>query len=135
MNIDKVPPLKEQFTSDVIALQYYDTKKVEIKGERYNTKKPNIFKKIYLGERISHEELIEKSKSDTRLILYVNCLNLEVPGSIIYCNNGTIITNIENNAITLEGLRKDYESNKTLKKHWQLGQCFNISKVSLFSNL
>jgi hypothetical protein len=116
MNIDKVPPLKEQFTSDVIALQYYDTKKVEIKGERYNTKKPNIFKKIYLGERISHEELIEKSKSDTRLILYVNCLNLEVPGSIIYCNNGTIITNIENNAITLEGLRKDYESNKTLKK-------------------
>lgn len=116
MNIDKVSPLKEQFTSDVIALQYYDTKKVEIKGERYNTKKPNIFKKIYLGERISHEELIEKSKSDTRLILYVNCLNLEVPGSIIYCNNGTIITNIENNAITLEGLRKDYESNKTLKK-------------------
>lgn len=115
MNIYKVPPLIEQFTSDVIALQYYDTKKVEIKGERYNTKKPNIFKKIYLGERISHEELIEKSKSDTRLILYVNCLNLEVPGSIIYCNNGTIITNIENNAITLEGLRKDYESNKTLK--------------------
>lgn len=129
MNIDKVSPLKEQFTSDVIALQYYDTKKVEIKGERYNTKKPNIFKKIYLGERISHEELIEKSKSDTRLILYVNCLNLEVPGSIIYCNNGTIITNIENNAITLEGLRKDYESNKTLKKTLAIRSMESVNKI------
>ncbi len=116
-SVDKVSPLEEQFTSDVIAFQYYDTKEVEIDGERYNIKKHSISKKIYLGKRISHEELIEKSKSDVRLIPYVNYLNLEVPESIIYCDNGTIVTNIGDDAITLEELRKDYESSKTFKKN------------------
>lgn len=115
-SVDKVSPLEEQFTSDVIAFQYYDTKEVEIDGERYNTKKHCISKKIYLGQRISHEELIEKSKSDARLIPYVNYLNLEVPESIIYCDNGTIVTNIGDDAITLEELRKEYEDSKTYKK-------------------
>ena len=101
-SVDKINPLEEHFTDDVIAFQYYDTKEVEIDGERYNTKKHSISKKIYLRKRISHEELIEKSKSDARLIPYVNYLNLEVPESIIYCDNGTIVTNIGDDAITLE---------------------------------
>ncbi len=116
-SVDKINPLEEHFTDDVIAFQYYDTKEVEIEGERYNTKKHSISKKIYLGKRISPEELIEKSKIDSRLIPYVTLINVENPKSIIYYSNGTVITEIENDSITLEELKKDYEYHKTFKKN------------------
>lgn len=116
-SVKKRKPLEEQFSSDVIAFQYYDTKEIEIDGERYITKKNNFSPKLYLGERISPEELIERSKSDSTLIPYVKILNVENPESIIYCNNGTIITEVENDAITLEELRKEYEYSKTFKKN------------------
>lgn len=116
-SVDKRSPLEEQFKDDVVTFRYYDTKEVELEGERYTTKKHNFSKKIYLGKRMTQEEIIEASKNNPRLISVINIMDIEESSSVIYCYNGIIITNFEEDAITLDELRKDYENIKLYKKH------------------
>lgn len=116
-SVDERLPLEETFADNIIAFRYFDRKEIEIEEERFITKKHNFSSMIYLGKRITPEELIEKSKNDPRLIPYISKINIETPESVIYYNNGAVITNPEDNSITLEELKKAYENSKTLRKH------------------
>lgn len=66
---------------------------------------------------MTQEEIIEASKNNPRLISVINIMDIEESSSVIYCYNGIIITNFEEDAITLDELRKDYENIKLYKKH------------------
>lgn len=112
--VDKISPLEEKFTQDVVAFRYYDRIEVNIDGECFTTKRRHFSNKIYLGERLTNEEIIERSLTDARLLPIV--AEIEDLSSIIICNNGTIITSPEDNAITLKELRKNYGYIKTIKK-------------------
>ncbi len=112
-SVDKIDPLKEQFSQDVVAFRYYDRIEVNIDGECFTTKRRNFTNKIYLGERLTNEEILERSLTDARLLPIV--AEIEDLSSIIICDNGTIITSPEDNAITLSEVKENKEQ-KIYKK-------------------
>ena len=105
--IDKISPIEEKFSQDVVAFRYYDRIEVNIDGECFTTKRRNFTSKIYLGERLTHEEILERSLTDARLLPIV--AEIEDLSSIIICNNGIIITSPEEDAITLSEVKEKKE--------------------------
>ena len=105
--VDKISPLEEKFSQDVVAFRYYDRIEVNIDGECFTTKRRNFTRKIYLGERLTNEEILERSLTDARLLPIV--AEIEDLSSVIICNNGIIITSPEEDAITLSELKEKKE--------------------------
>lgn len=105
--IDKISPLEEKFSQDVVAFRYYDRIEVNIDGECFTTKRRNFTSKIYLGERLTNEEILERSLTDARLLPIV--AEIEDLSSVIICNNGIIITSPEEGAITLSEVKEKKE--------------------------
>ena len=58
---------------------------------------------------MTQEEIIEASKNNPRLISVINIMDIEESSSVIYCYNGIIITNFEEDAITLEEISKNLD--------------------------
>lgn len=105
--VDKISPPEEKFSQDVVAFRYYDRIEVNIDGECFTTKRRNFTRKIYLGERLTNEEILERSLTDARLLPIV--AEIEDLSSVIICNNGIIITSPEEDAITLSEVKEKKE--------------------------
>mgnify|MGYP005766063137 CR=1 FL=1 len=104
--VEERNPLKEEFSDEVVAFRYYDRKEVFLDEEEFTTKKYNYSKKIYLGKRITYEEVLEQGLINPNILPLVNTENIENNSSVILCKNGIIITSPEDNSITLEELKQ-----------------------------
>ena len=115
-SVEKRNPFEEVFSQEVAAFRYYDRVEVNIDGESFTTKRRNFSHKIYLGKRLTKEELIARSLTDENLLPVVATIQIENPSSIIICDNGTVITNLEDDAKTLEEV-KENSKQKTIQKN------------------
>ena len=111
--VEKIDPLKERISQDVVAFRYYDRIEVNIDGECFTTKRRNFSSKIYLGKRLTKEEIIEISLNNENILPIDLNILIESPSSFILCDNGTIITVVEDDAITISEIK----SNKSFKKY------------------
>lgn len=111
--VEKIDPLKERNSQDVVAFRYYDRIEVNIDGECFATKRRNFSSKIYLGKRLTKEEIIEISLNNENILPIDLNILIESPSSFILCDNGTIITVVEDDAITISEIK----SNKSFKKY------------------
>ena len=103
----RIRKVDKKFSQDVVAFRYYDRIEVNIDGECFTTKRRNFTSKIYLGERLTNEEILERSLTDARLLPIV--AEIEDLSSIIICNNGIIIPSPEEDAITLSEVKEKKE--------------------------
>lgn len=110
-SVERRSPLEETFSQDVVAFRYYDRVEINIDGERFTTKRRNFSPKIYLGKRLTQEEVLEKGLTDERYLPIVSTIEIEQPSSIIICYNGTVITNPEADAKTLEEVKEISKQN------------------------
>ena len=111
--VEKIDPLKERISQYVVAFRYYDRIEVNIDGECFTTKRRNFSSKIYLGKRLTKEEIIEISLNNENILPIDLNILIESPSSFILCDNGTIITVVEDDAITISEIK----SNKSFKKY------------------
>lgn len=115
-SVEERDPLKERFNPRVVAFRYYDTKEIEIEDEVFVTKKHNFSKKVYLGQRLTVEEILSNNLIDKNFLSRVDITNIKDPSSMIVCNNGILITSSEEDAITFEELQQLYEHKKVYKR-------------------